>query len=109
MNYYVLYATETCREASELAKELNRVSAVANIALVARQKSGNLKKPYRYFVLTTSETLRNNSDLLRIVRASVNPPRLPWFRLAREWFFNVLINSIEALTRWIRKLKGARA
>ena len=108
MNYYALYATETRQEAYDLASELNFAFETA-VAQVARPESESLKKPYRYLVLTTSETLRSNRDLLRIVRASVVPPRRPKRQLMKEWFFDVAIGTIEALTRLIRKLKGETA
>ena len=50
-----------------------------------------------------------NSDLLRVVRASVDAPRFPKLRLMKERFFDVLIDSTEALTRLVRRLKGATA
>ena len=104
MKFYPLYATETRCESSRLAGELN-FAVRAAVAKVARPEAGILKKPYRYLVLTTSETLAKNTDLLRVVRASVAPPRRPKLRLAKEWCFDVLIASIEALTRLIRKVK----
>ncbi len=106
MDYYILFVTETRLEAAKLATELNHALA-AVVAKVARPEAGILKKPYRYLVLTTSETAAANRDLLRVVRAGVEPPRLPKLRLIKEWCFDVLISSIEALTRLVRKLKGA--
>ena len=108
MKFYTLYATETRCEAAELAGELN-FAVRAAVAKVARPAAGILKKPYRYLVLTTSETLRNNRDLLRVVRAGVDRPRLSKLLLAKEWCFDVLIRSTEALTGMIRRLKGLTA
>ena len=108
MSYYILFVTETRREAAELAGELN-FAVRAAVAKVARPEAGILKKPYRYLVLTTSETLARNRDLLRVVRAGVIPPRFPKILLVKERFFDVLIASIEAPTRLVRKLKGETA
>lgn len=108
MNYYALYVTETRCEAAELAGELNYAVRAA-VAEVARPEAGILEKPYRYLVLTTSETVAGNRDLLRVVRAGVEPPRSPKLRLAKEWFFDVLIASIKGLTRLIRRVKGIGA
>ena len=105
MKYYPLYATETRCEASDLARELNWAVAVADLAQVGRPAAGGLQKPYRYLVLTTSETLARNRDFLRVVRAGVLPPRFPKLRLAKEYFFDVLIDTIGALTRLIRRTK----
>lgn len=105
MKYYPLYATETRCEATALARELNWAIA-APVAEVARPEAGSLNKPYRYLVLTTSESLRDNRDLLRIVRAGVLPPRFPKLRLAKEYFFDALIDTIGGLTRLIRRMKG---
>lgn len=109
MKYYPLYATETRIEATDLARELNWAVAVADLALVGRPAAGGLQKPYRYLVLTTSETLARNRDLLRVVRAGVPPPRFPKLRLVKEWLFDAAIDAIGALTRLIRKVKGAVA
>ena len=106
MKYYPLYATETRLEATDLAQELNRAVAVTDLALVGRPAAGSLQKPYRYLVLTTSETLARNRDLLRVVRAGALPPRFPKLRLAKEYLFDVLIDTIGGLTRLIRRMKG---
>ena len=108
MSYHILYVTETRCEAAALAGELN-FAVQAAVAKVARSEAGLLPKPYRYLVLTTSETLAANCDLLRVIRAGVEPPRFPKIRLAKERFFDVLIDSTEALTRLIRRLKAAVA
>ncbi len=106
MKYYPLYATETRREAYALMRELNRRAGTPVIAKTAKPEAGALTKPYRYMVLTTSETLAKNRELIHGVRMMVRPPRFPKFWLVKEWCFDVLIHSIEALTRLIRKLKG---
>lgn len=107
MSYYILYVTETRCEAAELAREVNFAVKTA-VAKVARPEAGSLKKPYRYLVLTTSETAAKNRDLLRVIRAGVEPPRSPRLLLAKEFLFDVLIGFLEWTTRLIRKLKGAK-
>ena len=109
LNFYPLYATETRQEAYELTRELNRRAGVPGIAKAAKPEPGALPKPYRYMVLTTSETLRKNHELVHEVRLVIRHPRFPMFWLAKEWCFDVLIASIEALTRLVRKLKGETA
>ena len=108
MSYYILYVTETRCEATALAGELN-FAVRAAVAGVARPEAGILKKPYRYLVLTNSETAAGNCDLLRVVRAGVNPPRRPKLLLAKEWFSDALTGSNGALARLIRRLKGETA
>ena len=108
MNCYILYATETRCEAAKLAEEVN-FAVRAAVARVARPEPGILKKPYRYLVLTTSETAAGNRDLLRVVRAGIDSPRSPKLQLAKEWFSDALTGSIETLTRLTRKLKGETA
>lgn len=108
MSYYILYVTETRIEAAQLAMELNHALSAA-VVKVARPESGVLKKPYRYLVLTTSATAAANRDLLRVVRAGVEPPRLPKLRLLKEWAFDVTIGAIEALTRLTCRARGMRA
>ena len=68
MSCYVIYVTETRCEAAELAREVNFAVQTA-VAKVARPEAGPLRKPYRYLVLTTSETAAKNRDLLRVIRA----------------------------------------
>ena len=109
MNYCPLYATETRREAFALTREINRRVGIPGIAKTAKPEAGVLPKPYRYIVLTTSETLQKNRELVHEVRLAIRRPRFPKFRLAEEWCFDVLIHAIEALTRLVRKLKGERA
>ena len=107
MKLYLLYATETRGEAFELARLLDR-RVGAGIAKVGRPDADILEKPLRYMVFTTSETLAKDRELIDGVRAAVEPPRFPKLRLVREWFFDALINSLEALTRLVATLKGAR-
>ena len=108
MKLYMLYATETRGEAFELARLLNRRLGIG-ITKVARPEADILEKPLRYMVLTTSETLAKNRELIDDVRTAVMPPRFPKLQLVREWFFDTLINFLEALTRLVAALKGARS
>ena len=105
MNYYILYVTETHCEAAKLAGKLN-FAVNAAVAGVARPETGILKRPYRYLVLTTSETAATNRDLLRVVRAGVEAPRFPKLRLVKEWSADVASGAIETLAQLIRGLKG---
>ena len=98
MKAYALYLTETRGEAFELSRLLDRRVGI-RITKVARPEAGVLARPYRYFVFTTSETLTKNRELIDGVRAAVKPPRFPKLHLAREWFFDTLINCLGALTR----------
>ena len=106
MDHYILYLTETRDEAAVLAGELN-FAVKATVAEVARPEPGSLNKPYRYLVLTTSETLRDNRDLLRVVRAGVGIPRVPLLKLATERTCDFLADAFGALTRRIRGLTVA--
>ena len=109
MNCYALYATETRQEAYDLTSELNRRAGVPGIAKAAKPEPGALPRPYRYMVLTTSETLRKNHELVHEARLAIRHPRFPKILLAKECFFDILIASLAALTRLIRKFKSAMA
>lgn len=107
MKLYLLYATATHGEACELAKLLDR-RVGAGIAKVGRPEPGILESPCRYMVLTTSETLAKNRELIDGVRAAVKPPRYPLLAKIGDRFFDALINFLAALTRLFATLKGAR-
>ena len=116
MKYYILFAAITRREAGDFARAVNREAGVPGFAKVARPERGALPMPYRYIVITTSETLRTCADMLDAARAGVRPVRFPRLQLAKERFYDVLIGAIEALTRaviaWKRwkagKIEGIR-
>ena len=106
MKYHILFATETRCEAYGLVRAINNRFDGSKLALVARPERGALKKPYRYIVLTTSETLTAHRDILRDVRDSVRPPRHPKLQLVKEWGVDATVAGLELLTRIVRRLKG---
>ena len=107
MKYYAVFATGTRRHAADLAAELNRAMG-STCAKVARPEWGKLKAPLRYVVLWPGCIgIENFAKIVNEVNAAVRPPRFPRLVQLQEWCFDVLIHTIEALTRLIRKLKGA--
>lgn len=99
MKLYLLYATATHGEACELAKLLDRRAGVSGTLKVARPEPGILESPYRYMVLTTSETLAKNRELIDGVRAAVKPPRFPLLAKIGDRLFDALVDCLEALAR----------